>query len=257
MKKICIPSYNRLSGIKTKTLKLLNKYDVGNITIFVSTEKDLDEYKKENIGNVVLVPNEYSGIGAVRSFIVNIWATDKDNIVLIDDDIEMVKDLHGEEVNVKDFFESFFKKLEETNLYFGGLGLCANPFFLKNNWSTTLKYISGAVQFVRIDKSREKIDCRYRHYEDFCYNIMYFKRDGGILRYNGSAPITKNYNPIGGIASEMGSLEKRLDCEHIADEIIDKFGNKCVKKYFKKKSARGPECWNMRLNWRVKPNDIK
>jgi hypothetical protein len=254
--KICIPSYNRLSGVQEKTIKLLNKYDVANINIFVSTEKDYEEYKKEEMGNIVLVPNDYSGIGAVRSYIVNEWSTDKDNIVLIDDDIEMVKDLNSEEVNVKEFFESFFKKLEEEKLYFGGLPLCANPFFLKNNWSTTLKYISGAIQFVIIDKSRDKIECFRRMYEDFCYDIMYFKRDGGILRYNGCSPITKNYNEIGGIASEMNGMDKRLDCEHIADEIITKFGDKCVKKYFKKKSARGPACWNLRLNWRIKPEDI-
>ena len=255
--KICIPSYNRLSGVQEKTLKLLNKYDVANINIFVSTEKDHEDYTKEKMGNIVLVPEEYSGIGAVRSYIVNEWSTDKDKIVFMDDDIEIVKNLHGEEVNVKDFFESFFKKLEEEKLYFGGIPLCANPFFLKDNWSTTLKYISGAVQFVIIDKSRDKIDCRYRHYEDFVYDILYFKRDGGTLRYNGCAPITKNYNPVGGIATEMGGMDKRLDCEKIADEIIDKFGNKCVKKYFKKKSPRSPANWNLRLNWRVKPEDIK
>ena len=254
--RVCIPSYNRLDGVQEKILKLLKKYNVNDINIFVSTEKDYEEYKKENIGNIVLVPNEFAGIGAVRFFIVNIWSTDKDKIVMMDDDIEMVKDLHGKEINVKDFFENFFKKLEEYNLYFGGLGLCANPFFLKDTWTSTLKYVSGAVQFVRIDKSREKIDCRYRHFEDFCYNILYFKRDSGILRYNGFAPSTKNYNPIGGIASEVGGMDKRLDCEKIADEIIDRFGNKCVSKYFKKKSARGPACFNLRLNWRVTPNDI-
>ena len=256
MKKICIPSYNRLDGLQAKTLKLLNKYDVTNIYIFVSTQKDLYEYKKEDIENVVLVPAEFAGIGAVRSYIVNIWANNKDKIVMMDDDLEMVKDLHGKEINVKDFFQEFFKKLEEYNLYFGGLGLCANPFFLKDTWTSTLKYVSGAVQFVRIDKSRDKIDCRYRHFEDFCYNILYYKRDSGILRYNGFAPSTKNYNPIGGIASEVGGMDKRLDCEKIADEIIDRFGNKCVSKYFKKKSARGPECFNLRLNWRVNQQDI-
>ena len=255
--KICVPSYNRLDGIKNKTLKLLKKYDVANIYIFVSTQKDLDEYKKEDIGNIILVPEEFAGIGAVRSFIVNEWANDKDHIVMLDDDLEMVKDLNSEEVNVKDFFESFFSKLEEENLFFGGVPLCSNPFFLKDNWTKTLKYISGAIQFVRVDKSRDKIECFRRMYEDFCYDIMYFKRDGGILRYNGASPITKNYNEIGGIASEMGGMENRLDCEKIADEIIDKFGNKCVKKYFKKKSARGPECWNLRLNWRIKQEDIK
>lgn len=253
--KICLPSYNRLNSVQEKTLKLLKKYDVVNINIFVSTQEDYEEYKKEDIGDIVLVPDEYKGIGAVRSFIVNIWAQDKDHIVMMDDDIEMVKDLHGGEVNVKDFFETFFIKLEEEDLYFGGLPLCANTFFMKDTWTTKLKYISGAIQFVRVDKSRPIIDCRYRHYEDYVYDILYYKRDGGCVRYNGCAPITKNYNPDGGIAGEMGGMDKRLECEAVAEEIIDRFGNKCVKKYWKK-LGRGPACWNLRLNWRIKPEDI-
>ena len=254
--KICIPSYNRLNGVQEKTLKLLKKYECSSCNIFVSTQKDFDEYTAANIGKIVLVPSDYEGIGAVRSYIVNIWSEDKDNIVMLDDDLECVKDLHGAEVNVKDFFENFFIKLQEENLFFGGVPLCSNPFFMKDTWTTKLKYISGAIQFVRIDKSRLVIDCRYRHYEDFVYDILYFKRDGGCLRYNGVAPITKNYNPVGGIAEEMGGMDKRLECESIADEIIDRFGNKCISKYFKKKSARGPDCWNLRLNWRIKKEDI-
>ena len=253
--KICVPSYNRLNGVQEKTLKLLKDYDVDNITIFVSTEKDYEDYASAEMGNVVLVPSEFEGIGAVRSYIVNEWADDKDNIVMMDDDIELVKNLHGGNVDIKEFFEEFFSKLEEENLYFGGVPLCTNTFFMKDEYSTKLKYISGAVQFVRVDKSRAVIDCRYRHYEDFVYDILYFKRDGGCLRYNGCAPITKNYNPNGGIAEEMGGMDKRLDCEKIADEIIDRFGNKCVSKYWKK-MGRGPACWNMKLNWRIKPEDI-
>ena len=130
--KVCIPSYNRLDGIKNKTLKLLKKYECGSFYIFVSTQKDLDEYTAANIGNIILVPEEFAGIGAVRSYIVNEWANDKDHIVMLDDDLEMVKDLNSEEVNVKDFFESFFSKLEEENLFFGGVPLCSNPFFLKD-----------------------------------------------------------------------------------------------------------------------------
>ena len=108
---------------------------------------------------------------------------------------------------------------------------------------------------MRVDKSRPIIDCRYRHYEDYVYDILYYKRDGGVIRYNGVSPITKNYNPDGGICGEMGSLEKRLDCEAVADEIIDRFGNKCVSKYWKK-LGRNPATWNLRLNWRIKPEDI-
>ena len=254
--KICIPSYNRLEGIQEKTLKLLKKHDINNINIFVSTQKDFEEYTSAGIGNIVLVPEEYSGIGAVRSFVVNEWADDKDDLVFYDDDIETVKNLHGGEVDLLDFHDEFICNLKALNLYFGGIPLCANPYFLKDSWTRSLKYVSGAVQFVRVDRSREKIDCRYRHFEDYAYNLLYFKRDGGVLRYNGCAPITKNYNPDGGIADEMNGMDKRLDCESVADEIVTRFGDKACCKYFKNKSARGPATFNIRLNWRVKPEDI-
>tara|TARA_R110000796_G_scaffold38655_2_gene97033 strand:+ start:605 stop:1981 length:1377 start_codon:yes stop_codon:yes gene_type:complete len=254
--KICIPSYNRLKGIQDKTLKLLKKNDITNIYIFVSTQKDFEEYSEAKIGNIVLVPEEYSGIGAVRSFIVNEWAEDGDDLVFYDDDIEDVKNLYGGSVDLLDFHDEFHSNLKALNLFFGGLPLCSNPYFMKDSWTRSLKYISGAIQFIRVDKSREKIECFRRMYEDYCYDIMFFKRDGGILRYNGAAPQTKNYNPEGGIADEMGGMEKRLECEHIADEIIDRFGNKVVSKYYKKKSARGPACFNLKLNWRCKPSDI-
>ena len=192
----------------------------------------------------------------MRSFVENEWADDKDDLVFYDDDIETVKNLYGGEVDLLDFHDEFICNLKALNLYFGGIPLCANPYFLKDSWTRSLKYVSGAVQFVRVDRSREKIDCRYRHFEDYAYNLLYFKRDNGVLRYNGCAPITKNYNPNGGIADEMNGMDKRLDCESVADEIVTRFGDKACCKYFKKKSARGPATFNIRLNWRCRPEDI-
>tara|TARA_R110000765_G_scaffold245757_1_gene347871 strand:- start:1902 stop:3422 length:1521 start_codon:yes stop_codon:yes gene_type:complete len=249
--KICIPSYNRLDGIKKTTLNLLKKYNIDNVYIFVSTKKDYDDYT--GLGNIILVPEEHKGIGAVRSWIINDWTDDKDNIVFIDDDIELIKTKECLEVDLNILIKDFFIKLIETDLYFGGLPLCANAYFLKNKWTTTLKYISGAIQFIRVDKSRYKIETTLRHYEDYYFDIMYFKRDKGILRWNGCSPITKNYNIVGGICDEVGGLDNRLkDSEAIADSIIDKFGNKCVNKYFKKKTGRGPATWNLRLNHHFK-----
>ena len=251
--KICIPSYDRVDGIQQKTLKMLKSFNITDVNIFVSTQNDFDNYTEANIGNIILVPDEFAGIGAVRSFIVNEWSVDKDNIVMIDDDIEYYKNQFCGQANLPILIQDMFSNLKELGLYFAGFPLCANEFFLKDKWTRTLKYISGATQFIRIDKSREKIDIRYRMFEDYAYNMAYFKRDSGILRYNGVAPVTKNYNEDGGIATEMGGLEKRLDCESVADEIITKFGDRIVSKYFKKKSARSPACFNLRLNWRCKP----
>ena len=110
--KICIPSYNRLKGIQDKTLKLLKNHDIDSIFIFVSTQKDYEEYTAAEIGNIVLVPEEYSGIGAVRSFIVNEWADDKDDLVFYDDDIEDVKNLYGGSVDLLDFHDEFMCNLK-------------------------------------------------------------------------------------------------------------------------------------------------
>jgi hypothetical protein len=132
---VCIPSYNRLKGIQEKTLKLLKKNDITNINIFVSTQKDFEEYTAADIGNVVLVPEEFSGIGAVRSFIVNEWSEDGESLVLYDDDIEDVKNLHGGSVDLLDFHDEFISNLKALGLYFGGIPLCANPYFLKDSWT--------------------------------------------------------------------------------------------------------------------------
>ena len=250
--KICIPSYNRVSGIQEKTLKMLKKFNITDINIFVSTQEDFDTYTDSLESNIILVPDKFAGIGAVRSYIVNEWAVDKDNIVMIDDDIEYYKNQFCNHANLSILIQDFFSNLKELGLYFGGLPLCANEYFLIDKWTRYLKYCSGATQFIRIDKSREKIECHYRHYEDYAYSLGYFKRDGGILRYDGICPITDNYNEVGGICDEMGGLDKRLDCENVADEIITKFGDRVVKKYWKEKSVRGPKCLNLRLNWRSK-----
>jgi len=254
--KICIPSYRREEELFSKTYNLIKKYNIPRVAvnIFVSDQKDYTEYKEmfPKI-NIVLVPEAFKGIGAVRSFITNEWSNDKDKIVMIDDDIEFLKNEDLSHCNLKNLIIDFFEKLQDHNLNFGGLPLCSNTFFFKDVWTTTLKYCSGAFQCIIVDRSKTKISTPYRHYEDFYFNLAYFHRDGGILRYNAIAPITRNYNPNGGIAEECGGMDKRLEvCDKVADEIIHEFGSGAVKKYNKKRSARGPACINLRLNHNYK-----
>ncbi len=252
--KIAVPSYNRLNFFGETTYKylMLNGIDPKDIYIFVSRQKDLEDYS-EVYENVVLVPENYEGIGAVRDYILNDWSEDGDELVMMDDDIKFIKNIWGAMVlDLKDFVDDFFDRLVHNDLYFGGMCLCSNTFFMKETFTTNLRYISGAVQFYRVDKTRERISTPYRHFEDYFTNLSHFKRDGGILRCNWMAPITKNYNPIGGICENMGGLEERLkEAELNADEICSMFPN-WVSKYKKKKSSRGPECYNLRLNSRAK-----
>lgn len=251
--KLCIPSYNRAEFLGETTLKYLKDSirieEYKQITIFVSTEENKKEYQLLYPDlDVVLVPEDYKGIGAVRHYITNRWAHHGEQIVLMDDDITTLKGMDGSPIkDMSTLIEKFFTQLIGNNLFFGGVPLCTNTYFMKDNYTTNLKYCSGALQFIRIDKSRTEIDCWLRHMEDYYFNIKYFIRDGGILRLNSVAPITKNYNSLGGICDEMGGLDKRLeDGKKAADKICEEFPG-YVSQY-KKKKGRGPECVNLRLN---------
>ena len=254
--KICIPSYRRADGLFKKTFNLIKKYNIPrtSVNIFVSDQKDYDEYKEMfPTLTTVLVPEVFKGIGAVRGYITNEWTNDGDKIVMMDDDLDYFKQEDLSHSNLKNLIVEFFGKLEEHQLNFGGLPLCSNAFFFRDNWTTTLKYCSGAFQCIIVDRSKTEISTPYRHYEDFYSNLAYFHRDGGILRYNGVAPVTRNYNCQGGIAEECGGMDKRLEVsDKVADEIIAEFGSGAVKKYNKKRSARGPACLNLRLNHNYK-----
>ena len=252
--KIAVPSYNRLDLFGETTYKYLlhNNIDPKDIYIFVSREKDLVEYS-EVFKNVILVPDKYEGIGAVRNYILNIWSQDGEQVVMMDDDIQYIKNISGEMVlEFDDFIIDFFDRLLENALYFGGMCLCSNTFFMDNSYSTNLKYISGAVQFYRVYRDLEVIETPYRHFEDYYSCLKHFKRDCGILRCNFMSPITNNYNPNGGICENMGGLAKRLEeAEVNANKIISEFPG-WVSKYKKNKSSRNPECCNLRLNCRAK-----
>ena len=244
--KICIPSYNRCNLLKSHTMKLLEQYNFVSITVFCSTVEDFVEYSKL-YRNVVLVPPSHRGIGKKRSYIINKWAKHNDKIIMMDDDIDRVVDDTGKDVNLKPFFKEFFERLEEQQLHLGGMVLCSNPFFMKRTWTTTLKYTSGVIQFYRVDKTKEEIHCLFNHFEDYYYNIRYFRRDGGILRCNFVCPLTKCYNTEGGICAQAGGLENRLkEAEKNADLICSEYKG-MVKKYYKKK-GRNPACVNLRLN---------
>ena len=216
--KIAVPSYNRLDLFGETTYKYLlhNNIDPKDIYIFVSREKDLVEYR-EVFKNVILVPDKYQGIGAVRNYILNIWSQDGEQVVMMDDDIQYIKNISGEMVlEFDEFIIDFFDRLLENALYFGGMCLCSNTFFMDNSYSTNLKYISGAVQFYRVYRDLEVIETPYRHFEN------------------------------------MGGLSERLkEAEVNADKIITEFPG-WVSKYKKNKSSRNPECCNLRLNCRAK-----
>lgn len=251
----CIPTYKRVDILKEKTLAFLHKHNVDKdqIYIFLNDYNEYDNYinKLDNGYNYVITDRK--GIGATRSFILNNFFHRNKDIIMIDDDIEDIKEGIDEKSvksldNLKQFCINFFKDLRKNDCYFGGIPLYDNPFFLKKDTSFNLKYVSGAIQFHRKVIHRTpielKIDNEYiNHFEDYLCNIKYFLRDGKIMRRNNYFPITKNYNKIGGICEMEGSIDLRMEKGgHSAQRIMELYPKTCS--IVKKKGG----LLNLRLN---------
>lgn len=258
---IAIPSLGRSSNILTLNNFLLK--DCNADIIIVVPSEEIDIYRcsvEDNKYDVEVVGCDEKGIGKTRTWILQTYSMKYDYIIMIDDDLKHIKRVREsgvEPLELKFFIEEMKEELVQRDAFFGGITLCPNEFFAKDQISNNLKYISGALQIFRSSKYHTP-EIEIRHFEDYQNCIEYYLRDGIICRWCGVIPKTINYNPNGGICETYGGLQERLkDAELVADHLVKKYGENILKKVHKKKSARGPACTNLRLNHRFKVSKNK
>ena len=248
---ICIPSKGRCKDIKTLTMLKDCPFPIR----LVVYEDELQDYQYYN-PDIECVVCPVRGIGVKRNWILCEHFKDYEYVIMVDDDIEkliQVVDMKDIDININDKIDEVKKELVERDAYLGGFCLCPNRFFAKPTITETLKHVASDFSIWRKKENEAPPLVDLRHFEDYVHCIEMFLRDGKIVRFNDIIVITDNYTEQGGICGEMGSLKARLDYAEIkAQEIEDKYGRKIVRKTFKKKSARGPECYNLRLNHHFK-----
>ena len=216
--KICIPSYNRPKIINDKSLAFLKRMGVSfkDIDVIVETDEMKEDYQSNNNEINIIVSNT-NGIKEKRNFVRRYYQeqTDVNNLVCIDDDMDDIidwdKSITAEKFN--EIINQGFKICHEKNLYVWGVSPFHNTFFMRENVSTNLKYICGAFFGLIIDRSKEVMETTFNHYEDFCFTCQHFKRDGGVLRFNGIALKTKYFNPKGGITGWYGGKSARAEAQ--------------------------------------------
>jgi len=251
----CIPSYKRAHILIRQTLPMLISYGVlkKNIYLFVNNDRESKDYKKLLGNEYNIISTNTTGIGNTRNFIRK-YFPHSTHIIMVDDDIEKLYFCQCFEDASKNKFIDFtktrfiewikmaFEKLKELKLTTFGIPLCANAFFLKPNFSTTLKYCSG--NFLGIIIQQTEIEgILPAHGEDFESNILTYLRDGGILRFNNICMKTRPYLADGGIIGEYGSKRLRLDDEKKACEYLsDNYPEMC--KSYKKSNGH----YNIRFN---------
>ena len=241
---VAIPSYNRANEIVDKTLTTLLKGGVpkNRIYIFVANkeqEKLYDStvpkthYHKIVVGKI--------GIAHQRVFISNYFPENK-YIVSLDDDVEELQQLvggrgskstkatrkhtaarannkgtrqvgkapAGKLVKLKDldnFFNDAYKILKKEHLYIWGVYPVRNAFFMYTKTTTDLKFIIG-VTFGYINRKLKGLIPKTEGKEDIEQSILYYKMDGGVVRFNNIVPKTK-FNAPGGLGTDRQDMNKK------------------------------------------------
>lgn len=220
---IAIPSYDRIEYLKSKTLKMLQDQNINKnkIYIFVANDIEYKKYKKE-FGNYNIVIGKL-GLVNQLNFITD-YFDENQKIMVLQDDIDSIwkkkwkktDDVTRKQmdeivgVNLDQFFNDGFNKLKELKLNFFGINKVSNCFLMGDGYSTDLRLIVGVVYgYINKKKYKNKI-IDNDTVQDIETSIIYFKKDGGILRYN-DVGFTSKYMINGGIKTLLGSNEKRLE----------------------------------------------
>lgn len=212
---VAIPSYDRADEIISKTLNTLHEGGVSKnkIYIFVANkqqEKVYEETVPKNLYHKIIVGKK--GIANQRVFISKCFP-DGQYIISMDDDVEEMQIMKNKDKLVKmhdldKFFKDAYKELKKEKLYIWGIYPVRNPFFMKKTISDHLRFIIG-VTFGYINRHDSKLypSLKLKTKEDYEQSIMFYKKDGGVLRFNYISPKTK-FNAEGGLGKDRFERNK-------------------------------------------------
>ena len=228
---IAIPSYKRHKELAGKTLALLKQDDTISrdaVYIFVANKSEKKVY--ENF----LDPNSYNkivvgkkGITRQRIFISKYFAENQ-YIISMDDDIEKVFELKKNKLiklnNLHDFFTKAYNTLLEEKLFIWGVYPTPNEFFMYNRVTKDMRFIIGAF-YGYINRHDNKLypNVKSESKEDYHQTILFYLKDGGVIRFNNIALKTKP-NSKGGLGN------KRFDQNEKAANFLSKKYPKIVTK---------------------------
>jgi len=231
---VAIPTYNRHDVLDKKTLKTLIEGNVNKnrIFLFVANKEQYKLYEEtvpKNMYNQIIIGKK--GITNQRKFIAK-YFPEGQYVISMDDDVEQFEILKGEKLvklkDVNQFFIQAYNLLKKEHLFIWGIYPVRNPFFMYKNITTDLRFIIG-VTFGFIVRHNKKLEpsTKAETKEDYEQTILYFKMDGGVLRFNNITTKTK-FNAPGGLGTDRYERNKNAAeyLEHTYPDIITVFKRK-------------------------------
>lgn len=251
---IAIPSFKRPNELREKTLKLLETHNIDRslIKIFLRDEEELKSYNYI-APNYNYVLTGCKSICEVRNHLKYYYyeeCTDVDYVLYIDDDIDDIYEYVNPKLarpiqNLEKFIIEAFTITDKENLSLWGIAGLTNPFFMKDSYSKSLKYIMGGFSGEVIRRDRDMILCDFDHFEDVQFSCEYFLRDGGVIRFQ-NIGLKTVYFGDGGINETYGGKENRLNAlKDLAYEFCERYGDMC-------RAIQRHWGYMVELNWRYK-----
>lgn len=228
---IAIPSYNRSTMCKEKTIATLEKYNITEATVYVVAEQE-KEYRSV-LPDWVNVVVGVKGLVQQRQFIIESLPANTD-LVFMDDDLDDI-DLSLTSYTLYDFLQDAFRQSRERKAYLWGVYAVYNPYFRKarSEISTCLNYCVGCFYGIITRPENRNVDvslCMYGNKEDVERSIRYFIEDGIVLRFNKVAPKTKYYNVSGGLGTKKSRLKIMSIEAHRLQQAFPEYGKIKVRK---------------------------
>lgn len=212
---VAIPSYNRVEEIVKKSLPTLLKGGVkkSQIYIFVANVEQSKMYEAgvpRDMYNKIVVGKK--GIANQRKYISK-YFKEGQYIVSMDDDVEELLKLKGEDqlVRIRDldaFFIDAYQLLMKEQLYIWGIYPVRNAFFMQPKVTTDLRFIIGVLHgYINRHSKKLEPSTSAESKEDYEMTILFYKMDGGVIRFNNITPKTK-FNAAGGLGKDRQEMNK-------------------------------------------------
>jgi hypothetical protein len=196
--RLAIPSYKRSDTISGKTLKFLkdSNYPADKINIFVASYDEWERYNNAvdpDLYNEIIIGRP--GLMEQRNFITEFYPEDE-IIVQMDDDVKTIKST----LPLLSIVEMGVEHLEyRTAGLFGVLPIDDGRRF-KQNITKHLTHILGSFFVCRNHKN---ILITHTEKEDMERSVLYFKRYGQVLRYQGAGVCTNYGKGTGGLQADV------------------------------------------------------
>ena len=212
---VAIPTYNRVEEVIRKTLNTLKDGGISKnkIYLFVANKEQYNLYEEQvpkNLYKEIVIGK--LGITNQRIFISR-YFNEGQYVISMDDDVEALEQLRGEKLSkIKDldgFFTDAYRILKEEDLFIWGIYAVHNPFFMYKKITTDLRFIIGVTfGFIVRHNNKLKPSIKAETKEDYEQTILYFKMDGGVVRFNYITAKTK-FNSPGGLGTDRFDRNKK------------------------------------------------